>query len=107
MKGLVLGAGVIGTTAAYYLARDGHAVEVVDRQPGPRLETSYAYAGEVGPRLQRALGRPRGAGEGDQVDVDAAQPARHLAAARPRDVALGPGDAGRSRPRRRAPQGYT
>lgn len=49
MKVLVLGSGVIGTTAAYYLARAGHEVEVVDRQPGPALETSYANAGEVSP----------------------------------------------------------
>ena len=49
MKVLVLGSGVIGTTAAYYLAKAGHEVEVVDRQPGPALETSYANAGEVSP----------------------------------------------------------
>jgi len=45
----VLGSGVIGSTLAYYLARDGHRVTVVDRQPGPALETSYANAGEVSP----------------------------------------------------------
>lgn len=49
MRVLVLGSGVIGTTMAYYLARDGHDVTVVDRQPGPALETSYANAGEVSP----------------------------------------------------------
>jgi len=49
MKVLILGSGVIGTTAAYYLARAGHEVTVVDRQPGPALETSYANAGEVSP----------------------------------------------------------
>ena len=49
MKVLVLGSGVIGTTLAYYLAKSGHAVTVVDRQPGPGLETSYANAGEVSP----------------------------------------------------------
>lgn len=49
MHVLVLGAGVIGTTAAYYLARAGHQVTVVDRQPGPALETSFANAGEVSP----------------------------------------------------------
>ncbi len=45
----VLGSGVIGSTIAYYLARDGHQVTVVDRQPGPAMETSYANAGEVSP----------------------------------------------------------
>jgi len=49
MRVLILGSGVIGTTVAYYLARAGHEVEVVDRQPGPALETSYANAGEVSP----------------------------------------------------------
>jgi D-amino-acid dehydrogenase len=49
MKILVLGGGVIGATAAYYLARDGHEVTVVERQNGPALETSYANAGEVSP----------------------------------------------------------
>lgn len=49
MRIVILGAGVIGTTAAYYLARAGHEVTVLDRQPGPALETSYANAGEVSP----------------------------------------------------------
>ncbi|GLK72034.1 D-amino acid dehydrogenase [Ancylobacter dichloromethanicus] len=49
MKIVVLGAGVIGVTSAYYLARAGHEVTVLDRQPGPALETSHANAGEVSP----------------------------------------------------------
>ena len=49
MKVLVLGAGVIGVATAHALARAGHAVTVVDRQPGPALETSFANAGEVSP----------------------------------------------------------
>jgi len=49
MKVLVLGGGVIGVTTAYYLARAGHEVELVDRQAGPALETSFANAGEVSP----------------------------------------------------------
>lgn len=49
MRVLVLGSGVVGTSVAYYLARDGHDVEVVDRQPGPAMETSSANAGEVSP----------------------------------------------------------
>jgi D-amino-acid dehydrogenase len=46
---VVLGGGVIGVTTAYYLASAGHEVTVVDRQPGPALETSFANAGEVSP----------------------------------------------------------
>ncbi len=49
MKVLVLGSGVIGVAAAYYLAQAGHEVEVVDRQDGPALETSFGNAGEVSP----------------------------------------------------------
>ena len=49
MKVIVLGAGVIGTATAYYLARAGHEVTVVDRQAGPGLETSFANAGQVSP----------------------------------------------------------
>jgi D-amino-acid dehydrogenase len=49
MRVIVLGGGVIGVTSAYYLAKAGHAVTVVDRQPGPALETSFANAGEVSP----------------------------------------------------------
>jgi D-amino-acid dehydrogenase len=49
MKICILGAGVIGVTSAYYLAKAGHEVTVVDRQPGPALETSFANAGEISP----------------------------------------------------------
>ncbi|HLT04661.1 MAG TPA: D-amino acid dehydrogenase [Pseudomonas sp.] len=49
MRVLVLGAGVIGVSSAYYLAREGFEVLVVDRQPGPALETSFANAGQVSP----------------------------------------------------------
>lgn len=46
---LVMGSGVIGTTTAWYLAKAGFEVTVVDRQPGPALETSFANAGQVSP----------------------------------------------------------
>ncbi|WP_336801594.1 D-amino acid dehydrogenase [Kaistia sp. MMO-174] len=49
MKITILGAGVIGVTSAYYLAKAGHRVTVIDRQPGPALETSFANAGEISP----------------------------------------------------------
>jgi D-amino-acid dehydrogenase len=49
MKDLALGCGVIGVTSASYRPRAGHEVEVVDRQHGAALETSYANAGEVSP----------------------------------------------------------
>lgn len=49
MKVAILGSGVIGVTSAWYLAKAGHEVVVIDRQPGPALETSYANAGEISP----------------------------------------------------------
>ena len=47
MKVLVLGAGVVGVTSAWYLAEDGHEVTLVDRQPGAGLETSFANGGQI------------------------------------------------------------
>jgi D-amino-acid dehydrogenase len=49
MKVIILGGGVIGVTSAYYLAKAGHEVEVIERQPGVALETSFANAGEISP----------------------------------------------------------
>lgn len=49
MKVIVLGSGVIGTTTAYYLARAGAEVIVLDRQPAPAQETSFANAGQISP----------------------------------------------------------
>jgi D-amino-acid dehydrogenase len=49
MKVVVLGAGVIGVTSAWYLAQAGHEVTVIDRQPAAALETSFANAGEISP----------------------------------------------------------
>jgi len=42
MNTIVLGAGVIGTTTAYYLAKAGHEVHVIDRQPEAAMEASFA-----------------------------------------------------------------
>src|SRR5437867_4657506 len=47
MKILVFGAGVIGVTSAWYLAKAGHKVTVVDRQPAAGLETSFANGGQI------------------------------------------------------------
>ncbi|ALJ26745.1 MULTISPECIES: D-amino acid dehydrogenase [Stenotrophomonas] len=47
MRVLILGSGVIGTTSAWYLRQAGHEVTVLDRQPGPALETSFANAGQL------------------------------------------------------------
>jgi len=47
VKIVVLGAGVIGVTTAYHLLRDGHEVTLIDRRPGPGLETSFANGGQI------------------------------------------------------------
>ena len=49
MKVLILGSGVIGVTSAYYLAKQGFDVTVIDRQPAVGLETSFANAGQISP----------------------------------------------------------
>lgn len=49
MKVLVLGAGIIGTTTAYHLARAGHQTVVLDRQDGAGMETSFANGGQISP----------------------------------------------------------
>ncbi|MFO1154706.1 MAG: D-amino acid dehydrogenase [Rhodospirillales bacterium] len=47
MTVVVIGAGVVGVTTAYYLAREGADVIVIERQPGAGLETSYANGGQI------------------------------------------------------------
>jgi len=47
MKIAVLGAGVVGVTSAWYLARAGHEVTVVDRQQAAAMETSFANGGQI------------------------------------------------------------
>ena len=49
MRVLVLGSGVVGVTSAYYLAKKGFEVTVLDRQPAVGLETSFANAGQISP----------------------------------------------------------
>jgi D-amino-acid dehydrogenase len=59
MRIVVLGSGVIGVTAAWFLARDGHEVVVVDRNKGPAEETSFANAGLVSPGHAQSWASPR------------------------------------------------
>ncbi|MEO5695478.1 MAG: D-amino acid dehydrogenase [Usitatibacter sp.] len=47
MKVIVLGAGVVGLSCAWYLWRDGHEVTIVERNPGVGLETSFANGGQL------------------------------------------------------------
>jgi len=47
MRIVVLGAGVVGVTCAWYLRQAGHEVQVLDRREGPGLETSFANGGQI------------------------------------------------------------
>ncbi len=47
MKVLVLGAGLLGVTSAYFLRQQGHEVTVIDRQASPAAETSFANGGQI------------------------------------------------------------
>ncbi len=47
MRVVVLGAGLIGVASAWYLAKDGHDVTVIDRQALPGQETSFANGGQI------------------------------------------------------------
>ena len=47
MRVLVLGGGVVGVAAAWYLRDAGHDVQVLDRREGPGLETSFANGGQI------------------------------------------------------------
>jgi D-amino-acid dehydrogenase len=49
LKAVVLGAGIAGVTNAYYLAKEGWDVTVLDRQSAPAQETSFANAGMIAP----------------------------------------------------------
>ena len=49
MHVMILGSGVIGVTNAYYLAKAGHKVTVIDRQSAAGMETSFANAGQISP----------------------------------------------------------
>jgi D-amino-acid dehydrogenase len=47
MKVIVLGAGLLGVTSAYFLRKQGHDVVVIDRQASPAAETSFANGGQI------------------------------------------------------------
>ena len=55
---MVLGAGVVGTAVAYYLARDGHDVTVVERHANSAMGTSQSNAGLVSPGDSTAWASP-------------------------------------------------
>lgn len=46
-KVAVIGAGIAGITAAYYLTKAGHKVFIYDQEPYPAMKTSYANGGQI------------------------------------------------------------
>lgn len=59
MRTVILGAGLMGVTTAWELAKAGHQVTVIDRQPRPASETSFANAGLVAPGHALTWSSPR------------------------------------------------
>ncbi|MFC0820032.1 D-amino acid dehydrogenase [Moraxella marmotae] len=59
MKVLVLGGGVIGTTTAYFLAKQGVEVTVIERQHAVAEETSFGNAGQISPGYSTPWAAPQ------------------------------------------------
>src|SRR4029434_10684592 len=59
MKTLVLGGGVVGVTSAYFLARAGHEVTVLEEREGLGLEATAGNAGIIAPGHSFAWASPR------------------------------------------------
>lgn len=59
MKAIVMGAGLLGVTSAYYLAKKNYQVTVLDRGPEAASETSFANAGLISPGHAYAWASPR------------------------------------------------
>jgi len=59
VRTLVLGSGLMGVVTAWQLAKEGHEVIVVDRQPGAAKETSFANAGLIAPGHALTWASPR------------------------------------------------
>jgi D-amino-acid dehydrogenase len=58
VKALIIGSGLIGTTSAYFLARRGWEVTVLDRQGGPGQETSFANGSLLTPSMPEPWNAP-------------------------------------------------
>ncbi len=58
MKIIVIGAGLIGTATAYFLKCHGHDVEVIDREKGPAMDTSFANGGMLTPSQSEPWNHP-------------------------------------------------
>ncbi len=104
MRVIVLGAGLLGVTSAYYLQQRGHDVTVIDRQatPGRRNQFCQRRADLGQPR--RALGQPERAAQGAAVAGQGRRAAAVSHARRHAPVALGPAVSARMHAGAHAPQ---
>ena len=59
MRVVVLGAGIVGVCSAYYLAKAGHQVVIVDRQSEAAAEASWGNAGVITPSQAYSMASPR------------------------------------------------
>jgi D-amino-acid dehydrogenase len=62
MRTLVLGGGIAGVTAAYFLAKDGHEVTLIEEQDGVGRDASAANAGIIAPGHSFAWASPKAPG---------------------------------------------
>ena len=58
MKIIIIGAGLLGSSSAYFLSKLGHEVVVLERQSGPGIETSFANAGMLTPSQAAPWNQP-------------------------------------------------
>lgn len=87
MKVAVLGAGVAGMAAAYYLWRDGHEVTVLERRPGAALETSFGNAGGLCPSFAGPWAAPGMIGKVLKMALQREAPIRFSLTPHPRKLA--------------------
>ena len=59
MRIVVMGAGVVGVCSAYYLARSGHDVVIVERNAEAAAEASWGNAGVITPSQAYSMASPR------------------------------------------------
>lgn len=59
MKVIVMGAGVVGVSTAWFLAKAGHDVTVIDRRPAAALETSFANGSQLSVSQSEPWANPR------------------------------------------------
>ena len=88
MRIVVIGAGIIGVTTAYFLRRDGHEVSVIERRSGVAQETSFANAGVMAPSYVAPVVAARYAGQGPCILVQGRSADRISAVTRPCALAL-------------------